>query len=57
MALLAVAALRALVLARDHEAGRDVRDAHGGVDLLHVLAALAAGTVHVDAKVLWLDST
>ena len=53
--LLAVLVLRALVLAGDHDARRNVRDAHrriGGVD---VLSALAAGAVGVDANVVRLD--
>ena len=35
----AVLVLRALVLARDHDAGRDVRDADGGVGDVDMLAA------------------
>ena len=42
--------LRTLRLRRDDEAGRDMRDAHGGLDFVHVLAALAAGTECVHAK-------
>ena len=39
--------LRTLRLRRDDEAGRNVRYAHGGFNLVHVLAALAAGTERV----------
>ncbi len=35
--------------------GGQVRDAHGGVRLVHVLAARAAGPVGVDAQVLGTD--
>ena len=34
-------------LRRGDESGGDVREAHGGLDLVHVLSALAAGTVGV----------
>src|SRR5580658_6075203 len=44
----AVLDLRALVLADDDDAGRDVRDAHGRVRGVHPLPALARGAVHVD---------
>ena len=53
--LLAVLVLRALVLAGDHDPGRDVRDAHGRVGRVDVLAALAAGAIGVDADVVRLD--
>ena len=43
----AVLMLRTLGLRRDDQPGRNVRDAHGGLDLVHVLAALAAGTERV----------
>jgi hypothetical protein len=43
--------LRALVLALDDDARRQVRDAHGGVGLVDVLAAGAGGAVGVDAQV------
>ena len=41
--------LRALVLAGDHHPGGQVREAHGGSVLLHVLAARAGGAIYVDA--------
>ena len=43
--------LAAVVLALGHDAGRDVRDAHGGVGLVDVLSARAARAVGVDAQV------
>ena len=51
----AVLQLRALVLADDDDAGRQVRDAHGGGDLLDVLAAGAAAVEDVDAQVVLVD--
>ena len=48
----AVAPLAALVLARHDDAGRQVRDAHGRVGHVDVLAAGAARAVRVDAQVL-----
>src|SRR5450631_1107881 len=50
----AVLDLRALVLAGDDEAARDVGDAHGGVGGVDALAARTAGAVDVDADVLFL---
>ena len=47
--------LRALLLAGDDDARRQVRQAHRRVRLVHVLAAGAAGAVGVDAQVLVLD--
>ena len=47
--------LRALVLALDDDAGREVRDPDGGVGLVHVLAAGAARAVGVDAQVALVD--
>ena len=47
--------LRPLVLARDDDAGRQVRDADGGVGDVDVLAAGAARSVGVDAEVLLVD--
>ena len=46
---------RALVLALDDDAGREVRDPDGGVGLVHVLAAGAARAVGVDAEVALVD--
>ena len=46
-----VLVLRAVVLALDHDAGRQVGDADGGIGLVDVLAAGAAGPVGVDAQV------
>ena len=47
--------LRPLVLARDDDAGRQVRDADGGIGDVDVLSARAAGPVRVDAEILVLD--
>src|SRR5215467_9415910 len=52
---LAVLVLRALVLATGDNAGGNVRDAYRGIGRVHVLAALAAGAIGVDAKVFRLD--
>src|SRR5690606_25486379 len=46
-----VAVLAAVVLALGNDAGGEVRDAHGRVGLVDVLAAGAAGAVGVDAQV------
>src|SRR2546422_2033318 len=51
----AVAVLRALVLAGGHDARRKVSDAHRRVRDVHVLAARAARAVGVRAQVLLLD--
>jgi len=47
--------LRALVLALHHDAGGEVRDAHGGIRHIDVLAAGAGGAEGVDAQVVQLD--
>ena len=47
--------LRALVLAAGYEAGGEVGDADGRVGGVDVLAALAAGSIGVDAEVVGLD--
>ena len=47
-----VLVLRLLVLAGDDEAGRQVRDAHGGVGGVDALPARARRAVDVDAQVL-----
>jgi len=44
-----------LVLADDHQAGRNVGDAHGGVRRVDALAAGAGRTVDVDAQVIGID--
>jgi hypothetical protein len=49
----AVAVLAAAVLALHHDAGGDVRQAHGRVGLVDVLAAGAAGAEGVGAHVGW----
>src|SRR5438445_7008812 len=49
--LFLVLVLRARVLAFHDDAGRKMRDAHGGVGLVDVLAAGARSAVSVDAKV------
>src|SRR5262249_55988016 len=53
--LRAILDLRALVLAGDDHAGRQVRDAHGRVGGVDVLAARAARAVGVDLEVLLVD--
>ena len=52
---LAVLELRALVLRRRDDAGGEVRDAHRGLGLVHVLPAGAGRAVRVDAQVLGAD--
>src|SRR3954447_19089261 len=52
---LAVLRLRALVLALHNDAGRAVRDAHGRVGLVDVLAAGARRAVGVDLQVVGVD--
>ena len=47
--------LRAFVLARDDDAGREMREAHRGVGDVDVLAAGAARPVGVDAQVVLVD--
>ena len=51
----AVLVLRALVLAFDHDAARQVRDAHRRVGLVDVLAAGAGGAVGIDAQFRGID--
>src|SRR5829696_6473780 len=51
----AVAVLRPLVLARDDDAARHVRDADRRIGHIDVLAAGAARTIRVDADVLVVD--
>ena len=50
-----VLVLAALVLAGDGDAGRDMRQPHGGFHLVDVLPARAAGAERIDAHVLLLD--
>src|SRR6202044_2437297 len=52
---LAILVLAALILALHDEAGGQVGEAHGGFDLVDVLAAVAAGAKRVDAQILGLD--
>ncbi|MNT04166.1 hypothetical protein D3C72_1387340 [compost metagenome] len=47
--------LRTVVLAFHHQPRRQVGDAHGGIGLVDVLAARAAGTERVDAQVIGVD--
>ncbi len=47
--------LRTLVLTLDYDSGWDVRDAHGGVGGVDVLAAGAGGAISVDAQILVVD--
>src|ERR1035437_2523145 len=51
----AILVLRTLGLRCDDETGWNVRDAHGGFDLVHVLAALATGTERVHLEFSWRD--
>ena len=51
----AVLVLRAFVLAGDHNAGRDMGDAHGAVGGVDVLAAGAGRAIGVDAAVALVD--
>ena len=53
--LCAVAVLRPVVLALDHEAARQMRDAHGGIGLVHVLAARTGRAERIDAEVRGTD--
>ena len=55
MAVDSVLVLRALAVGVHGDAGRDVRDAHGGLGLVDVLAAGAARAHDVDAQVLLVD--
>src|SRR5205807_8563251 len=48
---LAVFMLAAFGLAANHDAARDVRDAHGGLHFVDVLASFAAGTERVNLQV------
>src|SRR5579863_379025 len=52
---LLVRGLAALVLDRHDDVGRNVRDAHRAVGLVHVLAAGAGGAERVDADVVVVD--
>ena len=47
---------RALILALHHDVGGQMGNAHGGVGGVHMLAALAAGAIRVDAQFLGLIS-
>ena len=53
--LVLVLELRLLVLHRDDDAGRQVRDPHGGVGRVHGLAAGAGRAVDVDLEVVRVD--
>ena len=50
-----VLVLGALVLAGDDDSAREMREADGGVGLVHVLPARAARSVGVDAEILLPD--
>ena len=50
-----VAVLRAVILAFDHDAGGQVRDAHGRIGFVDVLAAGAAGTISINADFRGVD--
>src|SRR5919201_5309089 len=52
---LLVRSLRALVLALDDDAGREMSDPDGRVGLVDVLAAGALGAVGIDAEVVLVD--
>src|SRR5690606_23162135 len=51
----AVLVLAAVVLARDHDPGRNVGDAHRGIGRVDVLAAGARGAVGVDPQIAVVD--
>src|SRR5207302_7573234 len=53
--LVLVLELRLLVLHRDDDAGRDVRDAHRGIGRVHRLPARAGRAVDVDLQVVRVD--
>jgi hypothetical protein len=46
-----VLVLRSLVLTRDHDAGREMGEAHRGIGFVDVLPAGAAGAIRVDAQI------
>src|SRR3546814_21157630 len=50
-----VLVLRALILSRNDDAGRQVRDADGGLGGVDMLPAGSRGTVGIDAQVLVID--
>jgi hypothetical protein len=47
--------LGTLVLRGDHDVGRDVGDAHGGVGRVHRLTSGPGGTEHVDPQIVGVD--
>src|SRR5271165_4510212 len=47
--------LRALILAIGYESGREVSDANRGIRGVHMLSALAAGAISIDADIFRLD--
>src|SRR5690349_10492890 len=51
----AIAMLRAVILALYHDACGQMRDAHGGIGLVHVLAARAGRAIGVDAELSRVD--
>src|SRR5713101_278353 len=52
----AVAVLRAVILALYHDAGRQMRDAHGRIGLVDVLSARAGSAIGVDAQLRGIHS-
>ena len=52
----AVLVLGTLTLARDDQAGRDVGDADGGFDFIHILTAFAARAEGIDAELSGRDN-
>jgi len=52
---LAVLELRPFDLAGDHDSRRDVRDAHGGLHLVHVLSPVPAGPEGVQLQIALVD--
>ena len=51
----AVLVLASLILAGDDHAGGHVRDAHGGIGGVHVLAASTGGAIGIDLEIRFLD--
>ena len=47
--------LRALILARHNDVGRQVCDAHGGVSGIYVLAAGAGRTIGIHTQIFFVD--
>ena len=55
MAFALIFMLAALLLHRDHDAGGQVRNAHGGFGFVDMLAAGAGGAIDIDAQIAFVD--